>query len=194
MFDKLGLWDMCSVMSFFSGANVPHPMSVKLGIPLIMSSWSWSRPTNDSLSKLLMGFAFILRYARGMLRISFGMFWNWLPFRYNVWTLNSWENASAGKSDIPVLAKSNTCNLTFFYCIVCYKQKTWSFTWSFVKYCKAISVFWSITDKGLLFNSSISRFVKYWKKFGGKECILLYPNLRILSTGSSFVAGTFGRS
>jgi len=114
MFDKLGLWDMCSVMSFFSGANVPHPTSVKLGIPLIMSSWSWSRPTNDSLSKLLMGFAFILRYARGMFRISFGIFWNWLPFRYNVWTLNSWENASVGKSDIPVLAKSNTCNSTFF--------------------------------------------------------------------------------
>lgn len=115
---------MCSVMSFFSGANVLHPISVKFGIPLIMSSWSWSRPTNDSLSKVLMGFAFILRYARGILRISFGIFWNRLPFRYNVWTLNSWENASVGKSDIPVLPKSNTCNSTvFFYYIMLWTKK-----------------------------------------------------------------------
>lgn len=107
---RLGFWDMCSVTSFFKGANVPLPTPVNRGIPLMTSSWSWSKPENDSPSRWRIGFAFMLRNANGIPRISAGTVRKLLPFKYNVWTLDNRENGSAGIFDIPVYPKSKYWN------------------------------------------------------------------------------------
>lgn len=120
MFDRLGLWSTWSVMRFFNGTNVPLPISVNLGIPLMTSCWSSPKPMNDSLSKWEIGFAFILRYANGISRISAGILGKWLPFKNNVWTLTRWENILAGKLDISVLPKSKRWNLKCYYLILFY--------------------------------------------------------------------------